>query len=143
MSGSSRHLARRAVVQALYQWEMTQQSRMDIEKHFLADDSLKKSDTDYFHELITEIPKLVEELDTNLTPYIDRSISLVDPIERAVLRLAAYEMLHHPEIPYRVVLNEAIELSRTFGSDNGYRFVNGILDKMGAEIRSVEAAAGQ
>ncbi len=143
MAGSSRHLARRAVVQALYQWEMTQQSRLDIEKHFLADDSLKKSDTDYFHELIREIPRLVEELDTNLAPYIDRSITQVDPIERAVLRLATYEMLHHPEIPYRVVLNEAIELSRTFGSDNGYRFVNGILDKMGAEIRSVEAAAGQ
>jgi N utilization substance protein B len=143
MAGSSRHLARRAVVQALYQWEMTQQSRLDIEKHFLADDSLKKADTEYFHELIREIPRLVEELDTNLAPYIDRSISLVDPIERAVLRLAAYEMLHHPEIPYRVVLNEAIELSRTFGSDNGYRFVNGILDKMGAEVRSVEAAAGQ
>jgi N utilization substance protein B len=143
MAGSSRHLARRAVVQALYQWEMTQQSRLDIEKHFLADDSLKKSDTDYFHELIREIPRLVEELDSNLAPYIDRSITQVDPIERAVLRLATYEMLHHPEIPYRVVLNEAIELSRTFGSDNGYRFVNGILDKMGAEIRSVEAAAGQ
>ena len=143
MAGSSRHLARRAVVQALYQWELTQQSRLDIEKHFLADDSHKKSDTEYFHELIREIPRLVEELDANLAPYIDRSISLVDPVERAVLRLAAYEMLHHPEIPYRVVLNEAIELSRTFGSDNGYRFVNGILDKMGAEIRSVEAAAGQ
>jgi N utilization substance protein B len=98
---------------------------------------------DYFHELIREIPRLVEELDTNLAPYIDRSITQVDPIERAVLRLAAYEMLHHPEIPYRVVLNEAIELSKTFGSDNGYRFVNGILDKMGADIRSVEAAAGQ
>jgi len=134
MSGSSRHLARRAAVQALYQWDMTQQSRLEIEKHFLSDDSLKKSDTEYFHELIREIPRLV---------YIDRSISLVDPVERAVLRLATYEMLHHPEIPYRVVLNEAIELSRTFGSDNGYRFVNGILDKMGAEIRSVEAAAGQ
>ncbi len=143
MGGSSRHLARRAAIQALYQWEMTQQSRLEIEKHFLADDSLKKSDIEYFHELIREIPRLVEELDTNLTPYIDRSISLVDPVERAVLRLATYEMLHHPEIPYRVVLNEAIELSKTFGSDNGYRFVNGILDKMGAEIRSVEAAAGQ
>ncbi|MCK5359416.1 MAG: transcription antitermination factor NusB [Gammaproteobacteria bacterium] len=143
MAGKSRHLARRAVVQALYQWELTQQSRLDIEKHFLTDDSQKKSDTEYFHELIREIPRLVEELDTNLSPFIDRSISLVDPIERAVLRLAAYEMLYHPEIPYRVVLNEAIELSKTFGSDNGYRFVNGILDKMGAEIRSVEAAAGQ
>ncbi len=143
MAGSSRHLSRRAAVQALYQWDMTQQSRLEIEKYFLSDESLKKSDTEYFHELIREIPRLVEELDTNLSPYIDRSLTLVDPVERAVLRLAAYEMLHHPEIPYRVVLNEAIELSRTFGSDNGYRFVNGILDKMGAEIRSVEAAAGQ
>ena len=143
MSGSSRHLARRAAVQALYQWDMTQKSRLEIEKHFLADDSLKKSDTEYFHELIREIPRLVEELDTNLSPNIDRDITQVDPIERAVLRLAAYELLHHTEIPYRVVLNEAIELSRTFGSENSYRFVNGILDKMGAEIRSIEAAAGQ
>ena len=89
------------------------------------------------------VPRLVEELDTNLSPNIDRDITQVDPIERAVLRLAAYELLHHTEIPYRVVLNEAIELSRTFGSENSYRFVNGILDKMGAEIRSIEAAAGQ
>jgi N utilization substance protein B len=143
MSGSSRHLARRAAIQALYQWDMTQQSRMEIEKHFLSDDSLKKSDADYFHELIREIPRLVEELDANLKPYIDRNINQVDPIERAVLRLSAYELLHHAEIPYRVVLNEAIELSRTFGSENSYRFVNGILDKMGTEVRSIEAAAGQ
>ena len=114
MSGSSRHLARRAVVQALYQWELTQQSRLEIEKFFLADDSLKKSDTEYFHELIHEIPKLADDIDTHLAPFIDRDIALVDPIERAVLRLAAYELLHHPEVPYRVVLNEAIELSRTF-----------------------------
>jgi N utilization substance protein B len=143
MSGSSRHLARRAVIQALYQWEMTQQSRLEIEKYFLSDDSLKKSDTEYFHELIREIPRLVEDIDSSLAPYIDRNIALVDPIERAVLRLAAYELLHHQEIPYRVILNEAIELSRTFGSENSYRFVNGILDKLGADIRSIEAAAGQ
>ena len=143
MSGSSRHLARRAVIQALYQWEMTQQSRLEIEKYFLSDDSLKKSDTEYFHELIREIPRLVEDIDSSLSPYIDRNIALVDPIERAVLRLAAYELLHHQEIPYRVILNEAIELSRTFGSENSYRFVNGILDKLGADIRSIEAAAGQ
>lgn len=143
MSGSSRHLARRAVVQALYQWEMTQQSRLEIEKYFLSDDSLKKTDTEYFHELIREIPRLVAEIDASLATYIDRDVALVDPVERAVLRLAAYELHHHPEIPYRVVLNEAIELSRTFGSENSYRFVNGILDKLGADIRSIEAAAGQ
>jgi len=142
MSGSSRHMARRAAVQALYQWELTKQSRLEIEKNFLTDDRLKKVDDDYFKELIHEIPRLVEELDSSLAPFIDRDISLVDPIEKAVLRLAAYELIHHAEIPYRVVLNEAIELTRTFGSDNGYRFVNGILDKMGAEVRSVEANAG-
>ncbi|MEA1891021.1 MAG: transcription antitermination factor NusB [Pseudomonadota bacterium] len=141
MSGSSRHLARRAAIQALYQWEMTQQSRLDIKKHFLADDRLKKTDSVYFEELVQEIPRLVDDIDNSLSPYIDRDITLVDPIEKAVLRLAAYELIHHAEIPYRVVLNEAIELSRTFGSENGYRFVNGILDKMGADVRSVEAAA--
>jgi len=141
MSGSSRHLARRAAVQALYQWDMTGQSRLDIEKNFLADDSLKKSDSEYFHELVREIPRQAGELDKHLNPYIDRDIKQVDPVEKAVLRLAAYELLHHAEIPYRVVLNEAIELARTFGSENSYRFVNGILDKMGADTRSVEASA--
>ena len=141
MSGSSRHLARRAAVQALYQWDMTGQSRLDIEKNFLADDSLKKSDNEYFHELVREIPRQAGELDNNLNPYIDRDIKQVDPVEKAVLRLAAYELLHHAEIPYRVVLNEAIELARTFGSENSYRFVNGILDKMGGDYRSVEASA--
>ena len=141
MSGSSRHLARRAAVQALYQWDMTGQSRLDIEKNFLADDSLKKADSEYFHELVRDIPRQAGELDNNLNPYIDRDIKQVDPVEKAVLRLAAYELLHHPEIPYRVVLNEAIELARTFGSENSYRFVNGILDKMGADFRSVEASA--
>ncbi|MDX2478549.1 MAG: transcription antitermination factor NusB, partial [Gammaproteobacteria bacterium] len=82
-------------------------------------------------------------IDASLATYIDRDVALVDPVERAVLRLAAYELHHHPEIPYRVVLNEAIELSRTFGTENSYRFVNGILDKLGADIRSIEAAAGQ
>ncbi|GMT40884.1 MAG: N utilization substance protein B [bacterium] len=143
MSGSSRHLARRAAIQALYQWEMTQQPRLEIEKYFLADDRLKKTDNAYFQELVREIPRLVEDIDSSLLPYIDRDIALIDPIEKAVLRLAAYELIHHAEIPYRVVLNEAIELSRTYGSDNGYRFVNGILDKMGAEVRSIEAAANQ
>jgi len=143
MSGSSRHLARRAAIQALYQWEMTQQSRLEIEKHFLSDDRLKKTDNEYFQELVREIPRLVEDIDNSLSPYIDRDIALVDPVEKAVLRLAAYELIHHAEIPYRVVLNEAIELSRTFGSDNGYRFVNGILDKIGADVRSVEAASNQ
>lgn len=141
MSGSSRHLARRAAIQALYQWEMTQQPRLEIEKYFLADDRLKKTDNAYFQELVREIPRLVEDIDSSLLPYIDRDIALVDPIEKAVLRLAAYELIHHAEIPYRVVLNEAIELSRTYGSDNGYRFVNGILDKMSAEVRSIEANA--
>lgn len=141
MSGSSRHLARRAAVQALYQWDMTGQSRLDIEKYFLADDSLKKSDSEYFHELVREIPRQAGELDNNLNPYIDRDIKQVDPVEKAVLRLAAYELLHHAEIPYRVVLNEAIELARTFGSENSYRFVNGILDKMGADFRAIEASA--
>jgi N utilization substance protein B len=142
MSRGSRHLARRAAVQALYQWDVTRQSRLEIEKNFLADDSLKKSDTEYFRELIAEIPRTARDLDEQLATYIDRDIDKVDPVERAVLRLAAYELLKHIEIPYRVVLNEAIELARTFGSENSFRFVNGILDKMGADVRSVEAAAG-
>jgi len=140
MGGGSRHLARQAAVQALYQWDMTQQNRLEIEASFLSDSKLQHSDLEYFQHLIADIPKQAADLDAAAQPFLDRDMEKVDPIERAILRLSVYELVNHMEIPYRVVINEGIELAKTFGSDNSYRFINGILDKMVATVRELEVA---
>ena len=128
MTGS-RHMARRSVVQALYQWELTGQLGVGIEDRFLDDWGLAGVDQEYFKQLVRGVLKYTAALDGILQQCLDRDLASVDPIERTVLRLGTYELLFHPEIPVRVVLNEAIELARVFGADEGYRFVNGVLDR--------------
>ena len=125
----SRHMARRSVVQALYQWELTGQLGSGIEDSFLDDWGLKGVDQEYFKQLVRGVLKYTAELDHILEQCLDRELASVDPIERAVLRLGTYELRFCPEIPVRVVLDEAIELSHVFGAEEGYRFVNGVLDR--------------
>ena len=128
MTGS-RHMARRSVVQALYQWELTGQVDAGIEDSFLNDWGLKGVDQEYFKQLVQGILKYTSELDRVLEKCLDRNLASVDPIERTILRIGTYELQFRPEIPVRVVLNEAIELARVFGAEEGYRFVNGVLDR--------------
>ena len=128
MTGS-RHMARRSVVQALYQWELTGQLGAGIEDSFLNDWDLEGVDQEYFKQLVQGILKYTAELDRVLEKCLDRDLASVDPIERTVLRIGTYELQFRPEIPVRVVLNEAIELARVFGAEEGYRFVNGVLDR--------------
>ena len=128
MTGS-RHMARRSVVQALYQWELTGQVGGGIEDNFLNDWNVEGVDQKYFKELVQGILKYTVELDRVLEKCLDRDLASVDPIERTVLRIGTYELQFRPEIPVRVVLNEAIELARVFGAEEGYRFVNGVLDR--------------
>lgn len=139
-----RHKARRSAIQALYQWQMTQQAPHEIEKNFLSDDTLKDIDIEYFHHLVREIPVHLPELDGHLAPHIDRGIGEIDPVERAILRLGAFELEYHPEIPYRVVLNEAVELAKTFGAEQGHKYVNAVLDRVALALRAQEVggAAG-
>ena len=94
-------------------------------------------------ELITKVPTHIDEIDQLLSPKLSRTLDEVDPVERAILRIAVYELLKHPEIPYRVVINEAIEQAKTFGAEDGHKFVNGVLDKVSADVRSVEVKARQ
>ena len=122
-------MARRSVVQALYQWELTGQLSAGIEDSFLDDWGLKGVDQEYFKQLVRGILKYTAELDRVLEQCLDRDLASVDPIERTVLRIGTYELQFRPEIPVRVVLNEAIELARVFGAESGYRFVNGVLDR--------------
>jgi len=137
-NSGGRHRAREAAVQALYQWQLTNNSPVDIEDHFILDHDMHKVDVDYFHYLVQEIPTHLHELDDHLTPYLDRPIGDVDPVERAILRIGTYEFEFHPEVPYRVILNEAVELAKTFGAEHGHRYVNAVLDKVAGDLRRDE-----
>lgn len=136
-----RSRSRSLAIQALYQWQMAGQDIGSIIDHFMVEQDNKKFDTAYFDELVRGVPSRLSELDTALTDCIDRELDAVDPVERAILRLGAYELIEHPEIPYRVVINEAVELAKTFGAEKGHRYVNGVLDKAARAIRPLEAAA--
>jgi N utilization substance protein B len=138
-----RRRARAAAVQALYQWQLTEQSPELIEDHFVLDHDTHGMDLEYFHHLVREIPLHRHELDDHLVPHLDRELDEVDPVERAILRLGAYEFEFHPEIPYKVILNEAVELAKTFGAEHGHKYVNAILDKVAAKLRAPEMGAAR
>ena len=136
-----RSRSRSLAIQALYQWQMAGQDIGVIVAHFLLEQDVKKFDSDYFTELVKGVPARLSELDAALAPCVDRPLESVDPVERAILRVGAYELIAHPEIPYRVVINEAVELAKTFGAEQGHRYVNGVLDKAARALRPLEAAA--
>jgi N utilization substance protein B len=100
-------------------------------------------DQKYFTALVEGVSKEIIQLDSELTYAVDRSLLAVDPVEASVLRLAVYEFIYRPEIPYRVVLNEAVELAKAFGGEKGHKYVNGVLDKMGSKLRKVEYQAAK
>ena len=141
MVKGSRHKARQAAVQALYQWQLTQQDPDQIEDHFILDHDVKDVDLEYFHNLIREIPLRLHELDDHIIPFLDRTIDDLDPVERAILRIGAYELEFHPEVPYKVVINEAVELAKTFGAEDGHKYVNAVLDRTAEELRNSEIKA--
>ncbi len=128
-------------MQALYQWQIAQQSIAEILSQFREDIDYPKIDPDYFEELFRGVVTGTDKLDDALKPYLSRPMEQVDPIERAVLRLAVYELANRPDIPYRVVLDEAIGLSRKFGAVDSFKFVNGVLDKAIPSLRSLEKSA--
>lgn len=142
-SARARSLARRNAVQAIYQWQMTGQSVADIEKQFLEQDTMRRADGEYFSELLHRVPTMADTLDDALRPLLDRPAEQLDPVERAILRLGAYELRSRPDVPWRVVINEAVELARTFGAAESHRYVNGILDRLARDERAVEIGAAQ
>lgn len=143
MTKGSRHKARRAAVQALYQWQLTQEPPGGVEAHFGLEQEFAGIDMEYFQQLLSEIPRHRPDLDQSLRPHVDRALEDIDPVERAILWLGAYELEFHPEIPYRVVLDEAVELAKTFGAEHGHRYVNAVLDKLALRIRATEIEASQ
>jgi len=131
-----------AAVQALYQWDLTEQSAEDIQSHFIFEHDLADTDLEYFQRIVRQVPRHQHELDDFLVPHLGRALGGVDPVERAILRMAAYELRFEPEIPYRVVIDEAIELAKTFGAEHSYRFINGVLDKVALALRAAEMRSG-
>lgn len=138
-----RRRARQMVLQALYQWQMAGASVTQIEAEFMADNDMNQVDGPYFRELLHAIPARLNEFDRFIEPYLDRPIRDVDPIELAILRMGAYEFKERLDVPYRVVINEAVELAKKFGGTDGHKFVNGILDKLAARLRAVEIRAAR
>lgn len=142
-AGLPRTHARRAAVQALYQSLVNGQSLEKESLDFIAAENSEKMDMSYFSELVKGVSKNQEQLDNALSEAVDRSISSIDPVESSILRLAVYEFIHRPDIPYRVVLNEAVELAKSMGGEQGHKYVNGVLDKVGATLREVEYKAAK
>lgn len=140
---AARHNARRYAVQAMYQWQLTGHPIIEIENEFLRYHIEKKLDLEYFKELIHAIPTSVTELDNEIKPFMNRSMSDIDPVELSILRIAIYELTKRPDVPYRVIINEALELTKKFGSIEGYKFVNGILDRIAKKTRPDEIGMGK
>src|SRR3990167_8809390 len=134
----ARHNARRYALQAMYQWQLAGTSVGEIETEFLHYHIDKKLDLSYFKELIHGVPKHQHEIDHEMMPFLGRSLHEIDPIELAVLRLAIYELIKRPDVPYRVIINEALELTKKFGSIEGHKFVNGVLDRVAKKNRTQE-----
>ena len=143
MKVNPRTRARRLALQGLYEWQVSGNAPAAIEKQYLVEKELNNVDIPYFRELLAEVPKHIEELDAAIAPLLSRKLEEVDPVEQAVLRLGAYELIHQPDIPYRVVINEAVELAKMFGAEQGHRFVNGIMDRLAASLRSTEVGASR
>ena len=135
---AARSRARRRALQALYAWQVSGTPMRGIIDQFKHEQEMEIADLEYFEDLLVNIERRRGELDAALKPFLDREVDLVDPIERAVLRLGAYELIHRIDVPYRVVINEAIETTKRFGADFGHTYVNGVLDKLAAQSRTVE-----
>tara|TARA_B100000745_G_scaffold211841_1_gene140372 strand:+ start:1855 stop:2289 length:435 start_codon:yes stop_codon:yes gene_type:complete len=138
-----RRKARRFAIQAIYQWQLAGGEINDIQAQYMADNDTSTFDVEYFNGLVRGVLTQLNEIDTIIGPFLDREINGVDPIERAILRVSTYEMKHHLDVPYRVVINEAIELAKIFGATDGHKYVNGVMDKLPATLRSVEYNANK
>ncbi len=135
---SSRRRSRELALQGIYQWRLTSDDPEQIEKQICAEKGMGRYDADFFSKLLRGALTQHAELETAVTMHLDRTLDELSPVEFSVLLIGAYELIHHPEIPYRVVINEAVELAKTFGGTDGHKFVNGVLDKLAAQVRAVE-----
>ncbi len=136
-----RRHARNKALQALYQWQLSGEDLDWIKDHYMEEQGVASGDPEYFLELLYKIPSTVTELDDTYRKYMQNIEDNLDPIECNILRIATYELIHHLEIPYKVIINEAVKLAKSYGADEGYKFVNGVLDPLAQKIREAETTA--
>jgi transcription antitermination protein NusB len=141
--GKARHRARECALQAIYQWQFSQGSTQDIEVQFHEDQNMVDVDQDYFSQLLHQIPKNLQQIDDHIEKVLDRPFHALNPIELAVLRIAVYEFLFRPDVPYKVIINEALQITKTYGAVAGFKYVNGVLDTLAKELRSLEVELQQ
>jgi N utilization substance protein B len=134
----ARSIARKLAMQALYQWQLTQQTANEIKKQFLESEDSAGVDREHFEELVSGCIAKHEELAAALKPFIDRPLDQLDPVETAILMIGIYELQQRVDIPYRVVINEAVDLCKRFGATDAHKYVNAVLDRAARELRSAE-----
>ena len=135
---AARSRSRRRALQAIYAWQVGGNRMIQVIEQFRHEQDMEIADLEYFEDLLRGVEKHQVELAAGIRQFIDREIAEVDPIERAVMRIAGYEMRYRPDVPYRVIINEALEVTKRFGADHGHTFVNGVLDKLAAQWREAE-----
>lgn len=134
----ARSVARKLAMQALYQWQLTGQSAADINLQFLAGEDIDGADREYFTELLKGCVGDKEKLDRAILPFVDRPLDQLDPVETSILMIGMFELLNRIEIPFRVVINEAVDLCKRFGATDAHKYVNAVLDRAAREIRKAE-----
>lgn len=142
-SRTPRHRAREFALQGIYQWLLSNEDAGVIDAHIRNAHGFDKADAGHFDILLHGVLREAQALRAVITPLIDRSVEQLSPIEHAALLIGTYELQNHIEIPYKVVINEAVELTKSFGGIDGHKYVNGVLDKLAAALRATEIAAGR
>jgi N utilization substance protein B len=137
---AQRRKARHFGLQALYQWTLSDASLVDIDAEFRVDNDFRHTDGEYFQALLRGVMQDVESLEALFSPLLDRALDDLDPIERNLLRMGTFELKERIDVPYKVVINEAVSLAKKFGATESHRYINGILDKVASELRTVERA---
>ena len=140
---SAKTNARKCVVQALYQWQMTGESLSRIENYFLEDDLLKGAQKSYFYDIFHGVPQQLDIIDEALSEFVDRPVDKIDPVERAILRMGVYELINRLDTPYKVIINEGVNLAKSLGAEGSHKYINSILDKVSQKKRAVEIKARQ
>lgn len=138
MKPSPRRKARELAVQAVYSWQLSKNSVTDVEVDFISENSKRRFDIEYFQLLLRGVTQNLTVIDDVITPFVDRPLAEVDHVEKAIIRVAVYELKYCVDVPYRVVINEAIELAKSFAADDSHKFVNGVLDKTVKIVRPEE-----
>lgn len=134
----ARSIARKLAMQALYQWQLTQQSAAEIKQQYLESEDSAGVDEEHFSELLTQCIARYAEITSALTPFVDRPLEQLDPVESAILMIGMYELQQRLDIPYRVVINEGVDLCKRFGATDAHKYINAVLDRAAREIRAAE-----